>query len=188
MRLPDDPRLPMLGSANYDQQLYRRLYELFRQIATLYNNGGAKGDPGAGLSIRGSYPTYADLIAAHPTGEEGDGYLVEGDLYVWDGTQWLNAGNIQGPEGPQGPQGPQGIQGIQGPKGDEGPQGLKGDKGDPGPVGSPDAEDVEINAIAGLSAGNAQSALEELLTRIETIEAAISQPRTYDEIGQGYDV
>jgi hypothetical protein len=44
------------------------------------------------------------LQTAHPTGNAGDGYLVDGDLYVWDaiGEEWDNVGNIQGPTGPQG--------------------------------------------------------------------------------------
>ena len=66
---------------------------------------GARGDDGTSVTILGSYNTYAELIAAHPTGNLGDSYLVAGDLYVWDGTQWLDVGTIQGPQGPQGIQG-----------------------------------------------------------------------------------
>ena len=50
---------------------------------------GAKGDTGEigpqGYStiIKGSYATYAELIAAHPTGTTGDAYLVNGELYVY---------------------------------------------------------------------------------------------------------
>lgn len=109
MKLPEDPRLPMYaGASAYDRALYTRLYELFRQIATVYNNGGVKGDPGTGINILGSFDTHEDLIAAHPTGNEGDAYLVQGDLYVWDGAQWLNVGNIQGPPGADGNNGADG--------------------------------------------------------------------------------
>ena len=90
---------------------------------------GDKGDTGAGLNILGSYNTYEELIAAHPTGTTGDAYLINGSLYVWENTQWLDVGNI---EGPQGIQGEKGEQGIQGPKGEQGIQGPKGDKGDKG--------------------------------------------------------
>ena len=60
-----------------------------------------KGKDGTGVNILGSYPTEGDLNTAHPIGNPGDAYLVQGDLYVWDAEndQWLNVGNIQGPAG-----------------------------------------------------------------------------------------
>jgi hypothetical protein len=75
--------------------------------------------------------------------------MVGGNLYVWNASSsnWLDVGNIkgpqgeQGPQGPQGPkgdtgeQGPQGLQGIQGPKGDTGADGAQGPKGDTGAEG-----------------------------------------------------
>ena len=84
---------------------------------------GAKGDTGAtgaGVTIKGSYNTYAELIAEHPTGNEGDSYLVNGSLYVWNGTAWGNVGNIKGEKGD---------------KGETGQQGVKGDTGDTGSSG-----------------------------------------------------
>lgn len=119
---------------------------------------GDKGEDGTGVSILGSYATLDELQNAHPTGEVGDAYLIEGNLYVWSATSntWENVGNIKGPKGdtgeqgpkgdkgdtgPQGiqgetgPQGEQGIPGEQGPKGDTGDVGPKGDKGEQGPKG-----------------------------------------------------
>lgn len=66
---------------------------------------GPTGQQGQGLNILGSYATLAALQAARPIGNAGEGYLVSGVLYVWDpGTsQWISAGNIQGPTGPTGP-------------------------------------------------------------------------------------
>jgi hypothetical protein len=98
---------------------------------------GAKGSDGTGVTILGSYDTEAALKAEHPTGNIGDAYLVEGNLYVWciEDNDWKDVGTIQGPQGPQGiqgqtgPQGPQGEQGLQGPKGDQGIQGPKGENG-----------------------------------------------------------
>lgn len=52
---------------------------------------GPIGDTGAtcvGLNIKGSYNTYEELINEHPTGNDGDCYLVNGSLYVWDGNVW----------------------------------------------------------------------------------------------------
>ena len=94
------------------------------------------------MALKGSKPTVGDLPSIDNT--EGDGWLVNGVLYVWSGTSWTNAGNIQGPQGEMGPagaqgpmglQGPQGIQGVAGPKGDTGDTGLAGPAGATGPQG-----------------------------------------------------
>lgn len=61
-----------------------------------------QGEDGKSVTILGSYDTYEQLIAAHPTGQSGDGYLVDGDLFVWDGTQWVDVGRVQGPAGADG--------------------------------------------------------------------------------------
>ena len=94
---------------------------------------GVQGADGVGLNILDSYDDYETFIAAHPTGNPGDAYLVDGDLYVWDSStsSWDNVGNIRGPEGPQG------IQGIAGPQGEEGVQGIQGAQGPTGPQGAP---------------------------------------------------
>ena len=63
---------------------------------------GAKGETGTSVTILGSYATLADLIAAHPTGNPGDAYLVNGDLYVWNGSSWENVGRIKGDTGDPG--------------------------------------------------------------------------------------
>ena len=81
---------------------------------------GAKGDTGAtgtGITIKGSYNTYEELITEHPTGNDGDSYLVNGSLYVWNGAAWENIGNIKGEKGDTGSQG---IQGVKGDTGDSG--------------------------------------------------------------------
>ena len=94
---------------------------------------GDKGDTGAtgtGITIKGSYNTYEELIAEHPTGNDGDSYLVNGSLYVWNGTAWENVGNIKGEKGDTG------SQGVKGDTGDTGPQGVKGDTGATGATGA----------------------------------------------------
>ena len=105
---------------------------------------GPQGDVGAGLNILGELASSSELP---PSGTAGDGYLIAGDLWTWDGSSWVNVGQIQGdegpagPEGPVGPEGPQGVEGDvgpvgpEGPQGDQGPQGLQGVEGDVGPVG-----------------------------------------------------
>ena len=92
---------------------------------------GEKGADGQGVTIKGSVDDESKLPTTGNT--VGDGYLVNGVLYIWDGTQWNNTGaNIQGP---QGPKGDTGATGATGPKGDTGDQGVKGDTGERGATG-----------------------------------------------------
>ena len=93
---------------------------------------GATGDTGAtgiGTTIKGSYNTYQELIAEHPTGNDGDSYLVNGSLYVWLNNTWDNVGNIKGEKGDTGATGDKGDTGDTGAKGDAGETGPKGDTG-----------------------------------------------------------
>lgn len=119
---------------------------------------GPAGADGTGVTILGSYDSESALNAAHPTGELGEAYLVNGYLYVWSTTtgRWENVGNIQGPKGDkgatgaQGPKGDTGATGPQGPKGDTGAagaQGPKGDKGDPGATGPAGASGKDGTSI-----------------------------------------
>lgn len=65
---------------------------------------GTDGADGKSVTILGSYDTVDELQGAHPTGSEGDAYIVAGDLYVWDvdNSTWKNVGKIQGPQGKDG--------------------------------------------------------------------------------------
>lgn len=98
---------------------------------------GPAGKDGTGVTILGSYDNEEALKEAHPTGNPGDAYLVDGNLYVWSATEtrWKNVGTIEGPQGPQGPKGDQGIQGLQGEKGEKGDQGIQGVQGEKGEKG-----------------------------------------------------
>lgn len=86
---------------------------LWTRTETYYTDGSkttaysvsSKGEPGkdgTSVTILGSYGTEDELIEAHPTGNIGDSYIVQGDLYVWDGISWTNVGKIQGPQGNDG--------------------------------------------------------------------------------------
>jgi hypothetical protein len=103
---------------------------------------GQTGPAGSGVTILGSYNSYAELIAAHPTGSVGNAYLVLQNLYVWDNVHnvWQNVGAIAGIQGVQGltgdgiqgatgAQGLTGLQGIQGSAGSLGFQGIQGSTG-----------------------------------------------------------
>jgi len=70
------------------------------------------------IKVLGTYPTLADLLAAHPDGSGLDGgyFVIENrEFYIWSNVtgQWESLGTIKGPKGDQGPQG------EQGPKGDK---------------------------------------------------------------------
>lgn len=58
---------------------------------------GNKGEDGTSVTIKGSMESASSLPASGNTA--GDGYIVNGDLYVWDGEKWNNVGAIQGPAG-----------------------------------------------------------------------------------------
>lgn len=66
-----------------------------------------RGKDGNSINILGSYNSVDDLIKEHNTGNIGDAYLVDGNLYIWaDNTKsWQNIGEIKGPQGEQGPPG-----------------------------------------------------------------------------------
>lgn len=105
---------------------------------------GDKGDDGRDFVVKGMYDSFTDLVEAHPTGAAGDAWAVgtseTNTIYLWDvdKEQWVDIGDLQGPQGPEGPQGPQGQQGpqgIQGPQGVQGPQGATGLQGPQGPEG-----------------------------------------------------
>ena len=100
---------------------------------------GAKGDTGAtgiGTTIKGSYNTYQELVNAHPTGNDGDSYLVNGSLYVWLNNAWENVGIIKGEKGDTGDTGSQGVKGDTGDSGAKGDTGATGPKGDTGATGA----------------------------------------------------
>ncbi len=99
---------------------------------------GSQGQAGASVTLKGSVANASLLPLTNNT--IGDSYIndADGNLYVWTGTVWHDAGQIVGPEGPQGSQGIQGEQGVAGPKGDTGdtgPQGLQGIQGIQGETG-----------------------------------------------------
>jgi hypothetical protein len=116
---------------------------------------GLKGDDGAdgtSFAILGVYPTLLALQTAHPVGDAGDAWFVGStapySVYNWDTnvSQWVNVGQLEGPQGPQGIQGiqgPQGIQGETGAKGEQGAQGPQGPQGELGPGYYPQGAWVE---------------------------------------------
>jgi hypothetical protein len=67
---------------------------------------------------------------------EGDSFhYLNGDVYVYNGTDWVYFINLVGPQGEQGIQGIQGETGATGPEGPQGETGLTGATGATGPEG-----------------------------------------------------
>lgn len=62
---------------------------------------GPTGPTGRGLEIMGTYATIDELKNEHPTGNDGDSFIVDGDLFIWDSNKndWTDIGNIKGPKG-----------------------------------------------------------------------------------------
>ena len=52
----------------------------------------------SGLRLLGEFDSLEELQATVTNPEYGDGYMINGDLYLWDGEQWNNIARIQGPE------------------------------------------------------------------------------------------
>lgn len=85
------------------------------------------------VETKGYFSTIEELQAAHPTGSDGDAYIVgtgeDAAVYAWTPSGWANVGKVQGPAGADGAEGPQGPQGPAGPQGPQGPQGPAGASG-----------------------------------------------------------
>lgn len=116
---------------------------------------GEKGDPGTGITIKGKYDSLSALQAAHPKADEGDAYMAGTNLYVWNGSAWIDCGNVQGPKGEKGDTGSKGdaftyadftqeqLASLKGPKGDKGDTGAKGTAGAQGPQGPQGPQGVQ---------------------------------------------
>lgn len=78
---------------------------------------GPQGPRGDGINILGTYASEEELRQEHPTGSDGDAYLINRDIWIWTDNDWKNGGQIQGP------------QGIQGEKGEDGKDGANGTDG-----------------------------------------------------------
>jgi len=57
---------------------------------------GDKGEDGTSINIKDRLDSEQDLPE---NGNKGDAYIIQGEVYVWDGMQWNNIGMIQGPKG-----------------------------------------------------------------------------------------
>jgi hypothetical protein len=84
--------------------------------------------PLTGIDIDGTIPGIGPPPTPTPPPDPGDAIIDgDGNIWVWDGTTWVNVGSIHGPTGPSGgvgPLGPTGPSGPTGPIGEAGPTGT----------------------------------------------------------------
>ena len=111
---------------------------------------GPTGPIGPAPTIIGTIPTVgadpqAALNAAFPNAMRSDGVLDQSNRNFWafDGTVWINTGELSGPAGPTGADGADGVAGPAGPTGPTGATGPAGsttvEPGPTGPTGAPGA-------------------------------------------------
>ena len=105
---------------------------------------GLNGADGTSVNIVGSVATVGDLDSSYQ-GNIGDGYIVSstGHLHIWDGSAWVDAGNITGPDGADGADGVDGDDGAAGVDGDDGATGVDGADGADGVDGDDGAAGVD---------------------------------------------
>jgi hypothetical protein len=119
---------PTLAQGEMGVELDTDLFKIGDGV-TAWNSlsyGGLQGPQGTSINVIGSVETEEDLPES---GNQNDAYIVQsnGDLYVWDLTQWDNVGQIVGPQGPTGPTGAAStVTGPTGPTGDTGATGPTG--------------------------------------------------------------
>ena len=99
---------------------------------------GLQGEYGPGFDIIGSVPDVdsggdpqATLNTAFPSAVVGNAVVDDADeeIWVYDGSAWINLGTFRGVQGLQGVQGDQGVQGQLGYEGIQGERGFRGYQG-----------------------------------------------------------
>ncbi len=98
---------------------------------------GPPGEDGTSFSIIGTVEDTSELGEIY-IGDPGDAFLVNSTvhIHVWSGSEWIDLGNISGPEGPPGPQGNPGADGAAGSAGADGQTGAVGPEGPAGEDGA----------------------------------------------------
>lgn len=107
---------------------------------------GADGADGTSVTITGSYTAASGTPPSQNGTSVGEGYInnTDGHLWVWDGSQWTDVGEIRGPQGLQGDLGLSAYQVWLGLNNNGTEQdfldSLVGDTGPQGPQGPPGAD------------------------------------------------
>lgn len=62
-----------------------------------------------GIVIIDKFNSLDELTSAIKNPSVSDAYLIGSDLYLWNGTEWVNLGSLQGPKGDKGETGNSGV-------------------------------------------------------------------------------
>jgi hypothetical protein len=120
---------------------------------------GPTGAQGTSITVKGQVAAVVNLPSV--SNVVNDAYIVSanGNLYVWNGSIWVNAGPIVGPTGATGASGPTGATGatgptstVAGPTGATGPTGaaVTGPTGGTGPTGPANFELTGSNYLTSI--------------------------------------
>ena len=72
----------------------------FQNMKADMGDKGDKGDDGTSVKILGTKHSYNELPLSNNA--NGDGYIIGENLYVWNGSTWVDVGQIKGPQGDPG--------------------------------------------------------------------------------------
>lgn len=78
------------------------------QDAYVDSGNPSRGEDGTSFTVLGLYASLSELRQAHPTASAGDAYAVgtstSNVIYIWDvdASDWVNLGELQGPQGEPG--------------------------------------------------------------------------------------
>lgn len=75
-------------------------YALTFDFQNLKGEKGDRGDDGTSVKILGTKHSYNELPSSNNA--NGDGYIIGENLYVWNGSTWVDVGQIKGPQGDPG--------------------------------------------------------------------------------------
>ena len=75
-------------------------YALTFDFQNLKGEKGDRGDDGTSVKILGTKQSYDELPSSNNV--NGDGYIIGENLYVWNGSTWVDVGQIKGPQGDPG--------------------------------------------------------------------------------------
>ena len=75
-------------------------YALTFDFQNLKGEKGDRGNDGTSVKILGTKQSYDELPSSNNV--NGDGYIIGENLYVWNGSTWVDVGQIKGPQGDPG--------------------------------------------------------------------------------------
>ena len=111
--ISNSPQKPVATSSAWSSSLLEptelKPY-LWKKTVVTYTNSvkdttieciSVRGKDGTSVNIKGTFSSEEDLEAAYPNGGDttSDAYIVNGNLYVWTGSEWKNVGAIKGDPG-----------------------------------------------------------------------------------------